>query len=284
MLPESTCGDVRDDTAAFVRRLRAYAEGAKAHGKLPLQSLASEHPVERVVEDMFDWSAPVFVARAPGRLDVMGGIADYSGSLVLQMPIAEACHVAVQFRNLEEGPMETKKSTDRDRTDALGETGITAVVSLNANASNASNANATHGRVFRSATSAALTHLGPRTCSLTRDDAKMTRIREMCAGGENAWAAYPLGVLAALEHALMTESNAEDAEDNVSSVKTTHQYLLLPVKGVKPFPGSENTSASPRSSRPPSRRAPASRPRRRWRRPSRTRRARRSRRTCRTRS
>ena len=39
---------------------------------------------------------PVYVARAPGRLDVMGGIADYSGSLVLQLPLAEACHVAVQ--------------------------------------------------------------------------------------------------------------------------------------------------------------------------------------------
>ncbi|XWS52234.1 hypothetical protein CRYUN_Cryun11dG0050200 [Craigia yunnanensis] len=38
----------------------------------------------------------IFVIRAPGRLDVMGGIADYSGSLVLQMPIWEACHVAVQ--------------------------------------------------------------------------------------------------------------------------------------------------------------------------------------------
>lgn len=38
------------------------------------------------------------VARAPGRLDVMGGIADYSGSLVLQLPLAEACHVAVQLR------------------------------------------------------------------------------------------------------------------------------------------------------------------------------------------
>ena len=211
MLPESTCGDVRDDTAAFVRQLRAYAEGAKVHGKFG--NRPPENPVERVVEAMFAWSAPVFVARAPGRLDVMGGIADYSGSLVLQMPIAEACHVAVQFRNLEEGPIETqkKKSTHRDRTDALGETGITAVVSLNANASNA---NATHGRVFRSATSAALTHLGP-TRALTRDDAKMTRIRETCAGGENAWAAYPLGVLAALEHALMTESNGT-GEDNVS--------------------------------------------------------------------
>jgi L-arabinokinase len=38
----------------------------------------------------------VFVARAPGRLDVMGGIADYSGALVLQWPIREATAVAVR--------------------------------------------------------------------------------------------------------------------------------------------------------------------------------------------
>ncbi|XP_017645683.1 L-arabinokinase-like [Gossypium arboreum] len=45
---------------------------------------------------LFNWEVDIFVTRAPGRLDVMGGIADYSGSLVLQMPIREACHVAVQ--------------------------------------------------------------------------------------------------------------------------------------------------------------------------------------------
>jgi hypothetical protein len=39
----------------------------------------------------------IWVSRAPGRLDVMGGISDYSGSLVLQMPIAQACHVAAQI-------------------------------------------------------------------------------------------------------------------------------------------------------------------------------------------
>jgi galactokinase len=39
---------------------------------------------------------PVSVARAPGRLDVMGGIADYSGSLVLERPIAEAAWAAIQ--------------------------------------------------------------------------------------------------------------------------------------------------------------------------------------------
>jgi L-arabinokinase len=39
---------------------------------------------------------PISLARAPGRLDVMGGIADYSGSLVLERPIAEATWAAIQ--------------------------------------------------------------------------------------------------------------------------------------------------------------------------------------------
>ena len=46
--------------------------------------------------DYFSERTPLFIARAPGRLDVMGGIADYSGSLVLQMPLANATFVAVQ--------------------------------------------------------------------------------------------------------------------------------------------------------------------------------------------
>jgi galactokinase len=41
-------------------------------------------------------AAPVYVARAPGRLDVMGGIADYSGALVLQWPIREATRIALR--------------------------------------------------------------------------------------------------------------------------------------------------------------------------------------------
>jgi L-arabinokinase len=47
---------------------------------------------------LFDDDAPLFVARAPGRLDVMGGIADYSGSLVLQLPLACATTAIVQPR------------------------------------------------------------------------------------------------------------------------------------------------------------------------------------------
>lgn len=45
---------------------------------------------------LFDPQAELVVTRAPGRLDVMGGIADYSGSLVLQLPIREATFVALQ--------------------------------------------------------------------------------------------------------------------------------------------------------------------------------------------
>ena len=47
----------------------------------------------------------VHVARAPGRLDVMGGIADYSGSLVLQLPLARATHAAVQRHPLRSQPL-----------------------------------------------------------------------------------------------------------------------------------------------------------------------------------
>lgn len=44
----------------------------------------------------FHADAPVLVARAPGRLDLMGGIADYSGALVLELPLAAATWVAIQ--------------------------------------------------------------------------------------------------------------------------------------------------------------------------------------------
>jgi L-arabinokinase len=45
---------------------------------------------------LFEPGMPIGIARAPGRLDVMGGIADYSGSLMLERPIAEGTCAAVQ--------------------------------------------------------------------------------------------------------------------------------------------------------------------------------------------
>jgi galactokinase len=59
-----------------------------------LAQLASEVDVDSA--NLFDRGAPLILARAPGRLDVMGGFADYSGSLTLEMPIREAAFVAVQ--------------------------------------------------------------------------------------------------------------------------------------------------------------------------------------------
>ncbi|GJN18976.1 hypothetical protein PR202_gb06199 [Eleusine coracana subsp. coracana] len=47
---------------------------------------SEKQPRERAAASvLFDWEEDIYVARAPGRLDVMGGIADYSGSLVLQV-------------------------------------------------------------------------------------------------------------------------------------------------------------------------------------------------------
>jgi galactokinase len=59
-----------------------------------LQQL-QQHP-HPAVRTLFAPGAELTIARAPGRLDLMGGIADYSGSLVLQMPIAEATLAALQ--------------------------------------------------------------------------------------------------------------------------------------------------------------------------------------------
>jgi galactokinase len=57
-----------------------------------LRALALEQPS---LADFFTGSGELVLARAPGRLDVMGGIADYSGSLVLELPLGEAACVAV---------------------------------------------------------------------------------------------------------------------------------------------------------------------------------------------
>lgn len=44
-----------------------------------------------------EWRQAVGVA--PGRLDVLGGVADYSGSLVLQMPLTLTTRVVVEERS-----------------------------------------------------------------------------------------------------------------------------------------------------------------------------------------
>ena len=53
--------------------------------------------VVEVVKRLGDDSAR-FVAVAPGRLDVMGGLAEYTGALVLNMTLGDHVCVAVQAR------------------------------------------------------------------------------------------------------------------------------------------------------------------------------------------
>ncbi len=65
---------------------------------------------------LFDPDREFFVARAPGRLDVMGGIADYSGSLVLQLPLQEATLVALQPDHRPELRIVSLGATGNDRT------------------------------------------------------------------------------------------------------------------------------------------------------------------------
>uniref|UniRef100_A0A5B7AAJ5 Putative L-arabinokinase-like n=1 Tax=Davidia involucrata TaxID=16924 RepID=A0A5B7AAJ5_DAVIN len=86
---------------------------------------------------IFNWEEEIFVTRAPGRLDVMGGIADYSGSLVLQMPIREACHVAVQ-KNHPSKQRLWKHAQARQHAKGQGPTPVLQIVSYGSELSNRS--------------------------------------------------------------------------------------------------------------------------------------------------
>ncbi|XP_024399655.1 L-arabinokinase isoform X3 [Physcomitrium patens] len=91
------------DTALFLRTLARLDE----EGDVRASDLA-EKPQERerlAAGGLFRWEDDVVVARAPGRLDVMGGIADYSGSLVLQ---ADANQGGMPCRLAEEPTWEAK--------------------------------------------------------------------------------------------------------------------------------------------------------------------------------
>ena len=58
-----------------------------------IQMINSNHDQ---VADFFDKNRPLVAGRAPARLDVMGGIADYSGCAVLQLPLRESTTVLCQ--------------------------------------------------------------------------------------------------------------------------------------------------------------------------------------------
>ena len=74
--------DAPDEKAPFLSALARLA------------ALRDESDVR--LRDYFAPDIPMHVARAPGRLDVMGGIADYSGALVLQLPLARSTFAILQ--------------------------------------------------------------------------------------------------------------------------------------------------------------------------------------------
>jgi hypothetical protein len=62
----------------------------------PVPTLLRRARAELAAE--FDFARPMRVSRAPGRLDVMGGIADYTGSLVCEATLDRAAAVLLQER------------------------------------------------------------------------------------------------------------------------------------------------------------------------------------------
>ena len=73
------------------------------HGKIENYSdvsafVKSIQENELVAVDFFNNENPIFVTRAPGRLDIMGGMADYSGATVFEETTEESIICALQTR------------------------------------------------------------------------------------------------------------------------------------------------------------------------------------------
>jgi galactokinase len=64
---------------------------------------------DRRLQTFFSSGQPVHIARAPGRLDVMGGIADYSGARVLQLPLACSTSALVQLQSARHCDIATRR-------------------------------------------------------------------------------------------------------------------------------------------------------------------------------
>ena len=105
----------------------------------PPSSDRTPSPTEAAALKHLRSEVPRFVATAPGRLDVMGGIGEYTGALVLSMPIARTTSVAVQPRGDRklvvhlcdaEGDDESPLTLSLDRV--IGADGTIVVASANA--------------------------------------------------------------------------------------------------------------------------------------------------------
>eukprot|EP00958_Prasinococcus_capsulatus_P007434 scaffold695_cov384-Prasinococcus_capsulatus_cf.AAC.15 len=123
------------DTTQFLELLQSLDD----LGKSPrvLEHTSSSHDI-RASRGLFQWGLELVVARAPGRLDVMGGIADYSGSAVLQMPLREACHVACQRQPAPQQNLWKHISSRHMARGIVGSPPVLRIVSLDADENNRS--------------------------------------------------------------------------------------------------------------------------------------------------
>ena len=62
--------------------------------------------------DFFSTTIPIYISRAPGRLDLMGGNDDYTGGLVFESTIREATYAAAQLRNDNVVELKNKSASD----------------------------------------------------------------------------------------------------------------------------------------------------------------------------
>lgn len=113
--------------------------------------------------ELFDADTPLHAARAPGRLDLMGGIADYSGSLVLELPLAVATYVAAQ-------PCAVREIVVRSLSDDATEGQATVRIALD--------------------------DIAPGGAPMPYDAARAFFAR----APEQHWAAYPVGTILTLMH------------------------------------------------------------------------------------
>ncbi|UJR22629.1 hypothetical protein I4U23_025670 [Adineta vaga] len=90
------------DPKEYYRTFRAFTvdKREKSHNNSSISNVWSLLKQIDKVQTLFSISnAPIHSASAPGRLDLMGGFADYSGSHVLQYPIAQRTYAFIQPAN-----------------------------------------------------------------------------------------------------------------------------------------------------------------------------------------
>ena len=62
------------------------------------------------LQAFFSGDSPIYIARAPGRLDVMGGIADYSGARVLELPLECSTAALLQVQDTARCDIATRRA------------------------------------------------------------------------------------------------------------------------------------------------------------------------------